>query len=161
MVVARGGAHSIGPRRGRPPMPSEAIDRHVDSAELRHHVWTLREFRDVQFPALEDLRALPFVRPDTERSAKVIEHDRRIRKRSRELRQTSHLRMVVPRIEAETERLQPRKALAKARRRVQGSRRIGMRIPDLATRLETRRIPHPPKARWPRVDITLQYLIHR
>src|SRR5260370_35178154 len=114
MVVARGGAHSIGPRRGRPPMPSEAIDRHVDSAELRHHVWTLREFRDVQFPALEDLRALPFVRPDTERSAKVIEHDRRIRKRSPELRQTSPLRMVEPRIEAETARLQPRHAPPKA-----------------------------------------------
>src|ERR1700694_1274829 len=100
-------------------MPSEAVHRHVDSAELRHHVWTFREFRDVQLPALEDLRALPFVRPDAKWSAKVIEHDSRIRKRSREFSQAPHLRMVMPRIEAETERLQPRKALAKARRRIQ------------------------------------------
>src|ERR1700676_5116651 len=107
-------------------MPSEAVDRHVDSTQLRHDVWTLREIRDVRFPALEDLRALAFVRADTKWPAKVIEHNSRIRKSSRELSQALHLRMVVPRIEAEAERLQLRKALAKARGGVQVSRRIGV-----------------------------------
>src|SRR5882762_10552496 len=138
-------------------MPSESVDRHADSTKLRHHVWTLREFRDVRFPALEDFRASPFVRPDPKWSAKVIEHDRRIGKRSRELSQALHLRMVMPRIEAQTERLQSRKAFAKARRCVQVGRRIGVRVPDLGTRVETRRMPDAAKARRRRVDMSLQY----
>src|SRR5579864_6990434 len=136
-------------------MPPKSVHRHVDPAELRHHVGTFCELRDIQLPALENLRALPFVRPDTKRSAKVIEHDSRIRKRSRELSQAAHLRMVMPRVEAETQRLQSREALAKTRRRVQLSGRIGVRVLDFGMRVETRRMPDSAKARRRRLDMSL------
>src|SRR5712692_1927512 len=141
-------------------MPSESIDRHVDSAELGHHIWTSCEFRDVHFPLIEDFRTPAFVRADAKWSAEMIEHDGRVREGSCELSQAPHLRMVVPRVEAETERAQSRKALTKACRFVQISRRIGVRISHLRARVETRRMPYATKAARRRGDMSLQYLFN-
>src|SRR5579862_5143683 len=96
-------------------MPSKAVHRHVDSTEFDHDVRASREFGDVLLPFTEDLRALTFVRSDSQRSAKVIEDDRRIRECFRERSHHRHLRMVLPRLEAETQLAQLRKALAKLR----------------------------------------------
>src|SRR5260370_11352638 len=112
-------------------MPSDSVDRHVDPAELGRDVGTSREFRDIRFPALEDFRAPPFVRPDTERPAKVIEHDGRVREGSCKLSQAANLRMVIPRVEAEAELADSRKAVAKLPRLVEISGPVGVRVSHL------------------------------
>jgi hypothetical protein len=75
-------------------MPPESIHRHVDSTELGHDIRTSREFRDVLLPFGEYLCAPAFVRSDSQRTAEVIEHDRRIRVRLRQFGHRRHLRMV-------------------------------------------------------------------
>src|SRR5258708_39188063 len=93
-------------------MPAEPVHRHVDSSKLDNDVGASREFRDVLLPFVDYLGAPAFVRTDSQRSAKVIQHDRRIREGFRERNYHRHLRMVLPRLEAETQVVQPGEALA-------------------------------------------------
>src|ERR1700724_4724552 len=103
-------------------MPAESVDGHVDSAELDHDVGASRELLDVLLPFAEYLRAPAFVRTDSQRSAKVIEHDRRIRECFRERNHHRHLRMVLPSLEAETQLAQLGEALSELCRIVQVGR---------------------------------------
>ena len=96
-------------------MPSEAVHRHVDSTELGDDVGASRELSDVLFPLLEYLGAVAFVGTYSERPAEVIEDDRRLRERFREIDHHWHLWMVLPRLEAQTQLAQPREAFAKLR----------------------------------------------
>jgi hypothetical protein len=94
-------------------MPPEAVHRHVDSTELGHDVGASREFRDILLPFVEYLGATAFVGTDSERSAEVIEDDSGVRERLRERSENRHLRMVLPRLEAEAQLAQPGEAFAK------------------------------------------------
>src|SRR5208337_3677453 len=126
--------------------------------ELGHDIGTSRELRDVLLPLAEYFRAPAFVRTDSQRAAEVIEHDRRIRKRSGEIDHRRHLRMVLPRLEAETQAPQPGEAFSKSRRFVQIRGRVGVRIPDRRTRVEAARVPDATETRRRCGDMRLQYL---
>src|ERR1700730_8182872 len=117
-------------------MPAESVDRHVDSPELDHDIGASRELRDVLLPFAEYLRATAFVRTNSQRPTKMIEHDRRTRECFRERNHHRHLRMVLPRLEAETQLAQPGEALSKLRRLVQIRRRVRVRIPYVRARVE-------------------------
>src|ERR1700719_539973 len=103
IIVARRRRELIRGRRRGPPVPSEAVDRHVDSAELDHDVGASREFGEVRLPFAENLRAPTFIWTDSQRSTEVIEDDRSVRERLRQSGYRRHLRMVLPRLEAQTQ----------------------------------------------------------
>src|SRR5580692_11266375 len=127
-------------------MPSEAVHRHVDSTELGDDVGASRELSDVLFPLVEYLGAVAFVGTDPERTAEVIEDDRRLRERFRETDHHRHLWMVLPRLEAQTQLAQPREAFTKLRGLVQIRQRVGVRVPDVGTRVEAAGVPDSSKA---------------
>src|SRR5271156_481470 len=138
-------------------MPAESVHRHVDSTELDHDVGTSRELRDVLLPFAEYLGATAFVRTDSQRPAKMIEDKRRIRESFRECGHRRHLRMVLPRLEAEVERAQLGEALAKLRRLIQICGRIGMRVPHVGTRVIAARVADSTKPHGRRRDMSFQY----
>src|ERR1700693_52144 len=142
-------------------MPAESVHRHVDSPEFDHDLGASREVRDVLLPFVEYLGAPAFVRTDSQRSAKMIEHDRRIRECFRERNHHRHLWMVLPRLEAETQLVHPGEALAKLRRLVQIRRWIGMRIPYVGARVEAAGVPDSAKARRSRRDMRLEHRYDR
>ena len=55
-------------------------------------------------PFREDLLALARIRTDADRTADVVEHDRRLGIRARDLDELAQLRVIHPRIEREPER---------------------------------------------------------
>src|ERR1700730_10714055 len=137
-------------------MPAESVYRHVDSPELDRDVGASGELRHVLLPLNEYLRAPAFVRTDSERSAKVIEDDRRIRECFRERCHHRHLRMVLPSLEGEAQLAQPGEAFAKLCRLVQIRRRVGVRIPDVGTLVEAAGVSDSAKARGSRRDMRLE-----
>src|SRR5208283_5484796 len=141
VVIARRGHELVRGRRHRPAMPSEAVHRHVDSTKLDDDVRASRELGDMLLPLLEYLGAMAFVGTYPERPAEVIENDRRFGERFRETNHHRHLRMVLPRLEAETQLAQPREAFTKLRGLVQIRRRPGVRVPPVGTRVEAAGVP--------------------
>src|SRR5579875_3182198 len=101
IIIARRRDEFVRGRRFGPPMPSEAVQRHVDSAEFDDDVLAFRKLRDIRFPLLEDFRALSFVRSDSDDSAAVIEDNRRSWERLRQPGDLRQLRMVLPSLKAE------------------------------------------------------------
>src|SRR6516165_3114067 len=90
-------------RRGRAlaVVKREAVDAHADAAELHIHVRRTCELGDAAPPLGEDFRALVGVPAEPERAAHVIEYDRLVRERPREVDQILELRVIEPGIEHE------------------------------------------------------------
>jgi hypothetical protein len=80
-------------------LPSEAIHWHLDAADFGHDVAAARQLRDRGSPRLEDLVVLAGVGAEAERAAEVVEDDRRVRERPREVGQLRDLRVVRPTLE--------------------------------------------------------------
>src|SRR5947207_9007050 len=93
-------------------MHIEAEKPHAEPAELHMHIRAARELRDAVLPLGDDLVALAGVRPDADRSADMVENDRRLREGARQIDKLAELREIHPGVEAETERVELGKALA-------------------------------------------------
>src|SRR5581483_471869 len=102
VVVAGGGGELIGGGRLGPPMPSEAVHRHVDSAELGGDIGAFRELRDIDLPLPEDFLALSLVGADSEGASEMVQNDRDLREGARQAGQPGDLMMIVPGIETES-----------------------------------------------------------
>src|SRR5208282_4574930 len=142
-------------------MPSKTVHRHVDSTELGHDVRASRELRDVLLPFAEYLSTMSFIGTDSKRTAEVIENNRRVGERARECGHHRNLRMVLPGLEAEAQLAQLGKAFAETLRLVQILGRVGVRIPDLRTRVEAPGMTDAAKTRRSRRYVRLQYFLDR
>src|SRR5947208_16363772 len=93
-------------------MHIEAEQPHPEPAELHMHIGAARELCDAVLPLGEDFVALAGIRPDADRSADMVEDDRRLREGARQIDKLAKLREIHPGVEAETERVELGKALA-------------------------------------------------
>src|SRR5579862_4618319 len=66
-------------------------------------------------PFAEHLVEAARIRPAEDRTAEMIQHDRRIGKAPRQIRNLAQLRMINPRVESQTQTREASKALAKLR----------------------------------------------
>src|SRR5205085_4024225 len=96
-------------------MHIEAEKPHAEPAELYMHIRAARELCDAVLPLGEDLVALPGIGADADRSADMVENDRRLRKGARQIEKLAELREIHPGVEAEAERVELREALAHLR----------------------------------------------
>src|SRR5437870_2221507 len=87
--------------RGRllPLVPAVTVHHHLNAAHLGHDVRAPRQFRDGRLPSSEYLIAPPGVLSNPNRSAEMVEDDRRVRKRLRQISQLRDLRVVHPALE--------------------------------------------------------------
>src|ERR1043166_5694912 len=91
-------------------MEREAVDAHAEPAELHADVLGARQLGDAAAPFGEDFRALVGVPAEAERAAHVVEDDRLVRERAREIDQILELRMIKPSVEHEAHAAQHLKA---------------------------------------------------
>src|SRR5438105_6546374 len=96
-------------------MHIEAEKPHAEPAELHMHIRAARELRDAVLPFGEDFVALPGIGADADRPADMVENDRRLREGARQIDKLAELREIHPGVEAETERVELREALAHLR----------------------------------------------
>ena len=106
----------------------EAVERHDEPAQLGHDVATLGERPDGAAPAGEDLRTPATIGPDAERPAEVIEHDRRVGERPREVRHLAELWVIAPGVERQPAPRQLGEATAEARIAEEPRRRVRVRV---------------------------------
>ena len=81
--------------------PAEAVDHHLDAADLGDDVLAGGEFGDCVAPAGEVLVVLAGVRAHAERTAEVVEDDRGVGEGAGEVGELGDLRVVEPGLEAE------------------------------------------------------------
>ena len=96
-------------------MEIEAHDPHPEAAELDVHVRASSELLHRRQPFAVGAVAITAIRPHAERASDVIQYDGRVRKRLREIGELRDLRVVEPGIERQSQRSQPREALAEVR----------------------------------------------
>src|SRR5207245_5220743 len=106
VVVPRGLAELLASRWARALVPAEAVDLHVDPAELGDDVGTGGELRDGFAPLRVDILGVAGVWADTQRAAEVIEDDRGAGKRAGQRGDVRDLVVVEPRLERELARRQ-------------------------------------------------------
>src|SRR5205823_7436037 len=96
---------------GRRPARVEVdhADQHAEPAELDDDVLALPEFGDAGLPYREGLLFLVRVWADAERSADMVQNDRRLREGARQICQFDELRVVEPSLEGQVQRRQPSK----------------------------------------------------
>src|SRR5439155_1163647 len=106
-------------------VPAEAVDLHVDPAELRHDVRTGGELADGPAPLGVHVLLLAGVRPDAERPAKVVEDDRRAWIRPRERGDVRDLPVIAPRFERQLARRELGESSAEVVAQEEMLRRLG------------------------------------
>src|SRR6266478_6046605 len=105
LEILRGGRHVV-------LEEGKACQLHAQPADLDIDIGAGGNLADRGAPLCERLLALAGIWPDRQRSANVIEHDRRVRKGPCQIGDIAELGMEQPRIEAEAQRSQPGKPLA-------------------------------------------------
>ena len=128
-------------------MEAEAVDRHDETAEFGDHVRAFGQFGDRAFPVLEYLGALAGVRPNTERAAEVVEDDRLVRERPRQIGQLGNLRMVQPAVEGHAALAEFLEAGAEPGVREHPLPRRGMRVAHVVAGIPARSVPDPSEPR--------------
>src|SRR5580765_1210059 len=106
VVVPGGVAELLAARRARALVPAEAVDLHVDPAELGDDVRAGGELADRLLPLGVDVLGAAGVRADAERAAEVVEDDGGGGKRARKRGDVRDLVMIEPRLEGELARRQ-------------------------------------------------------
>jgi hypothetical protein len=84
-------------------MPIVTGTQRTDAAQLHDDVGTLGDFDDGVTPNAKNFIALAGIGADAKRRADVVENDRHIRKRPRQIRDFGQLRMINPSFETKTE----------------------------------------------------------
>ena len=100
------------------------------SADLGDHVLAFRQLRHRRPPSFEHFVGLPRVRTDAQRTPEVVEHDRRVWERARQVRELRDLRMVQPSLEAEVARGQLGEARPERRVQEKVLRGAAVGVPD-------------------------------
>src|SRR6185312_3110038 len=93
-------------------MEVEAEGGHADPAKLDVNVRAFRQFADVLAPARQYLRPLSSIRSHAQHAADMVQDDGRVREGARQIDRVRQLRMVLPRLKAESQFAKLRKAFA-------------------------------------------------
>ena len=93
-------------------VPAEAIEFHIQAAELGDNVLAARQFSDVFLPCVENFFSVTLIRANTQRAAEMVEDDCSVRERLGQGRHFCDLRMIAPRFETELPGCQFREAFA-------------------------------------------------
>src|SRR5215467_7815545 len=94
--------HQLGAGRGQGSvLPAVTVDLHVEAAKFRDHIRAACQLFDLRLPEAEHLILLARVGTAPDRTAEMVEHDRRIRERSRETDGIWDLGVCAPDLEAE------------------------------------------------------------
>src|SRR6516162_6022988 len=102
LEVAAGGLRKLGAGgRLRAVLPAVTVDLHVEPAELHYHVGAARQLVDLCLPVGKHFVRFAGVGADADRSAEMVEHDRRIGERSRMRESVGELGVGTPHLEAE------------------------------------------------------------
>ena len=115
---------------------------------------------DPALPLAEHLGVPSLVGPDPERTAHVVEDDRRFGEGAREVGEIRELRMVLPGVEHQSVARQTREALAELRVEQQMLRWIGVRVADVGARVPARGVTDAAKA-WAGGEVRFEHLVDR
>ena len=138
----------------------KAANGHAQATELDAHVRTgSRQALDRLAPQQKHLVAFAAVGTNRQRAAGMVEHDRQIRQRLRQVRKFVDLRVEQPGIVGQAQRLQTRQATPKFHALHQAGRRGPEQagVEGIVARQNMANTPKPPTRR---VDMRLQYGVH-
>src|SRR5690242_1940738 len=147
----------LGAWRLRPFMKAEARQHHGEPAELHHHVRAFRHLLDRGLPGLEDFVAAAGIAADADDAAAMIEADPRARKGAGEIGEFAELMIEQPAIEAEVQRRQAGKTLAKGRIEQQALRPLRIDAGDILVGIPGRRVANAAEAAVAGGDLGFQH----
>ena len=141
-------------------MPAEPVEVHGDPPELDDDLGACREGGQIALPTAEYLISPIGIRPDTQRTAQVIEDDGDLGKGPGERCQLRDLRVKVPGIEAEPQRRQARKSLAKIPIPVQMWRRVDAGLWHVIARIPAGVLTYAPEEALAGLNVRPQQILH-